>query len=78
MSSPNSDKDCAPEAKASLADEAREFVHDAKVRFTPADNLYDAMRSDVANLGDFEFQPLERQYTRDPPFVGVPEFYDQE
>jgi hypothetical protein len=73
-----SDKTSTPKPKNSLAEEPREFLHDAKTRFAPADNLYDAIRSDVARLGDFEFVPLARQYTSDPPFFNDPDFYDQE
>jgi hypothetical protein len=51
-----------------VQDEPREFVRDAKARFAPADNLYDAIRFDIAHLGDFEFRPLAREYTREDPF----------
>ncbi|HTQ14377.1 MAG TPA: hypothetical protein VMH86_10915 [Rhizomicrobium sp.] len=61
-----------------MQDEPREFARDSKARFAPADNLYDAIRFDIANLGDFEFKPLDRQYSRDLPFVNDPDFYDQE
>ncbi|HUJ02046.1 MAG TPA: hypothetical protein VLW75_00295 [Rhizomicrobium sp.] len=61
-----------------LADEPREFARDAKLRFAPADNLYDAIRSDVSQLGEYEFQPLTRQCSRDLPFFNDPDYYDQE
>jgi hypothetical protein len=62
----------------SLHEEPRDFVQDSNARFAPADNLYDAIRFDVANLGDFEFMPLGRQYSSDLPFFNDPDFYDQE
>ena len=51
-----------------LADEPRGFARDPVARFAPADNLYDAIRSDVAAMGGVEFQPLMRRYNREPPF----------
>ncbi len=43
-----------------LREEPREFARDSKARFAPADNLYDAIRFDIAHLGEFEFTPPER------------------
>lgn len=51
-----------------VQDEPREFVRDPKTRFAPADNLYDAIRFDIAHLGEFEFRPLERDRERGIPF----------
>ena len=73
-----SNKELTSKRDTSLAEEPRELVHDPKGRFAPADNLYDAIRADVAGLGDCEFRPLYRHYDRDLPFVNNPEFYDQE
>jgi hypothetical protein len=64
MSGPKSNK---PNAD-SMQDEPREFVHDARARFAPADNLYDAIRADIAHLGEFEFRPLGRQGAMRIPF----------
>jgi hypothetical protein len=71
-------KDDKKQPSGGLHEEPREFVQDPKARFAPADNLYDAIRADVANLGEFEFRPLDRQYTRDLPFFNDPDYYDQE
>jgi hypothetical protein len=49
-------------------EEPREFVPESKARFAPADNLYDAIRFDIAPLGEFEFMPLERNRERGIPF----------
>jgi hypothetical protein len=78
MNGRNPDKDSVLKPASSLADESREFLHDPKTRFAPASNLFDAIRADVATLGDYEFMPLARQYTSDPPFFNDPDFYDQE
>jgi hypothetical protein len=40
----------------------------ARVRFAPADNLYDAIRHDIGPNGIPDFEPLERHYDRVPPF----------
>jgi hypothetical protein len=43
------------------------------LRFAPADNLFDAIRADVAPLGGVEFQPLLRHSEREPPFSEIDE-----
>ncbi|HXM00682.1 MAG TPA: hypothetical protein VN932_12190 [Rhizomicrobium sp.] len=61
-------KDVSKRPSGSLHDEPREFIQDSKVRFAPADNLYDAIRSDIAPLGQFEFMSLARDRERGIPF----------
>ena len=55
----------------SVADEAREILESSLARFAPADNLYDAIRSDVAPLGGVEFMPLLRHRESEPPFSDI-------
>ncbi len=38
----------------------------ARVRFAPAENLYDAIRRDVGSHGIDGFEPLIRHYDREP------------
>jgi hypothetical protein len=52
-------------ARAYIAKPAAADSDDAKVRFAPADNLYDAIRSDVGPNGIAGFQPLRRHYVRE-------------
>jgi len=62
----------AAEQGRSLAEEARDFAGRVPARFSPADNLYDAIRADmaaIAPLNELEFQPLLRHLDRDPSFV---------
>jgi hypothetical protein len=74
-----SGKPSASGSKNGLADEPREFKHDSKVRFAPADNLYDAIRHDVGPNGIEGFEPLSRQYSREPPFSEIDEdWFDDE
>ena len=40
-------------------------------RFAPADNLYDAIRADVAPFGGVEFVPLLRSRESEPPFSDI-------
>ena len=51
----------------------------ARIRFAPADNLYDAIRQDVGNEGIEGFEPLLRHYDREPPFSDIDEdWFDDE
>ncbi|HEY0106261.1 MAG TPA: hypothetical protein VGB91_09270 [Rhizomicrobium sp.] len=54
-----------------LADDSQPFRDDSLARFAPADNLYDAIRADVASIGGVEFQPLLRTYEREFPFNDI-------
>jgi hypothetical protein len=63
-----------------LNDPARIYVHQSvtptaadAVRFAPADNLYDAIRSDVAAIGGIDFRPLSRHVDSEPPFNDIDE-----
>jgi len=42
-----------------------------RARFAPADNLYDAIRADVAPIGGVDFLPLFREGSREPPFNDI-------
>jgi hypothetical protein len=51
----------------------------AHMRFTPADNLYDAIRLDVGAEGIDGLEPLSRHYDREPPFSEIDEdWFDDE
>lgn len=51
----------------------------ARVRFAPAENLYDAIRLDVGQDGIDGFEPLLRHYDREPPFSEIDEsWFDDE
>jgi hypothetical protein len=79
MDNRNSDQISAPGPKNALAGEPREFKHDSKTRFAPASNLYDAIRLDVGKDGIEGFEPLSRQYDREPPFSEIDEdWFDDE
>ena len=69
-------KDESKQPSRSLHEEPRDFAQDSKVRFAPADNLYDAIRSDIAPLGEFEFIPLARDRKRGIPFFD-PDYEDE-
>jgi hypothetical protein len=74
-----SDKTSKPATANSLAEEPREFVQNSKARFAPADNLYDAIRFDIGPNGIDDFEPLPRQYDREPPFSEIDEdWFDDE
>ena len=60
-----------PSAENGVRDEASVYRDDPKARFAPADNLYDAIRADVAAIGGVEFQPLRRTYGRELPFNDI-------
>ncbi|HEY1836470.1 MAG TPA: hypothetical protein VGG36_02345 [Rhizomicrobium sp.] len=45
----------------------------ARIRFAPADNLYDAIRHDIGRNGIEGFEPLQRHYDREPPFSEIDE-----
>jgi plasmid stability protein len=64
-------RDRAEKHGRSVADEAREIIENSLARFAPADNLYDAIRADVAPLGGVEFRPLLRQVSSEPPFSDI-------
>lgn len=53
------------------AGEPRKPVQHSPERFAPADNLYDAIRADVAPFGGVEFMPLLRQRESEPPFSDI-------
>jgi hypothetical protein len=40
-------------------------------RFAPADNLYDAIRSDVEPIGGVDLEPLLRDRSREYPFNDI-------
>ena len=72
-----------------LKDPARAYVNkpgsadsdrvDARARFAPAENPYDAIRLDVGHDGIESFQPLFRTYDREPPFSEIDEdWFDDE
>ena len=42
------------------ADEAKSYRDDPAARFAPYDNLWEAIRADVAPLGGVELEPLRR------------------
>jgi hypothetical protein len=51
----------------------------ARVRFAPAENIYDAIRLDVGPAGIDGFEPLFRHYDREPPFSEIDEdWFDDE
>lgn len=51
----------------------------ARVRFAPADNLFDAIRLDVGPAGIADYEPLLRQYDREPLFSEIDEpWFDDE
>jgi hypothetical protein len=51
----------------------------ARVRFAPAENLYDAIRIDVSSDGIDGFEPLFRHYDSEPPFSEIDEdWFDDE
>jgi hypothetical protein len=54
-----------------VAKEPQEIPAHPLARFAPADNLYDAIRSDVAPLGGVEFMPLIRHRDSEPPFSDI-------
>lgn len=54
------------------ADEARPFQGEKPTRFAPADNLHDAIRSDLEAIGGgIEFQPLRRVFGHEYPFNDI-------
>jgi plasmid stability protein len=55
----------------SVAEEAREILENSLARFTPANNLYDAIRSDVAAFDGVELVPLRRTRESEPPFSDI-------
>ena len=62
--------------KPSLVDSDRVA---ARLRFAPAENLYDAIRLDVGSDGIDSFEPLQRHYDRVPPFSEIDEdWFDDE
>lgn len=40
-------------------------------RFAPADNLYDAIRGDVAPVGGIDLHRFERDVSSEPPFSDI-------
>jgi hypothetical protein len=60
-------------------DPARRYVPAEKItmpvaeRFAPADNLFDAIRADVAAIGGVDFEPLRRRYDSELPFNDIDE-----
>ena len=59
-------------APVCAADEAQPYGEDPNARFAPFDNLYDAIRADVAEFGGgFDIKPLKRYRHRSPPEVRI-------
>ncbi len=53
------------------AEEPNPYRSDPGARYAPADNLYDAIRADVAVLGGIDFQPLRRVQESEYPFNDI-------
>jgi hypothetical protein len=62
-----------PNAPTTAREEPRAYRDDPKARFAPADNLFDAIRHDVAPFGGIKLPFFERQLTREPPFNDIDE-----
>ena len=72
--------------KPGLQDPSRAYVHkpqatpqeDWTARFAPADNLYDAIRSDVEPVGGVDLEPLLRDRDSEYPFNDLDSPPDEE